>query len=138
MSELKTKPTDASVESFLVAIEDPQRQADCRAVLKLMKKVTGKKPKMWGAGMVGFGTYHYKYANGREGDWFVTGFAPRKRDLTLYIMSGFKQYEPLMKKLGKHKTGVSCLYIKKLDDLDISVLEKLITASVEYVIRTNP
>lgn len=137
MAELKTKPTDDSVEAFLSSIEDAQRQADCRVILKIMKKITRKKPKMWGGGMVGFGSYHYKYASGREGDWFLTGFSPRKRDLTLYIMSGFSRYEPLLKKLGKYKTGVSCLYLKRLADINIDVLTKLITESVAHVAKSN-
>ncbi len=133
MAELKTKPNNASVADFLKGIEDDQKRADCRAVLKIMKKVTGKKAKMWGDSIVGFGSYSYKYASGREGDWFVCGFAPRKRDLTLYIMSGFSRYGALMKKLGKHKTGSSCLYIKRLSDVDEEVLTRLIAESVQFL-----
>ncbi len=130
MAELKTKKTKASVTTFLNKITDEQRRKDCETVLKLMKQATGEEPKMWGSSIVGFGTYHYRYATGREGDWPIIGFSPRKTDLTLYIMPGFED-EPLMAKLGKYKTGKSCLYIKKLDDVEVPVLKKLIAASVE-------
>ena len=133
MAELKTKPTQQSVEEFLGSITDERRQADCRAVLRIMQRVTKAKPKMWGPGMVGFGSYHYKYASGREANWFVTGFAPRKQNLTLYIMAGFKKYDALMAKLGKHKTGKSCLYIKRLGDVDMDVLTELIEQSVDHM-----
>jgi len=131
MAEPKTKKTKASVAEFLNAIEDPQKRKDSKTIVKMMKEATGNKPAMWGAGMVGFGNYHYKYASGREGDWFLTGFAPRKQDLTLYIMDGFKSYKPLMKRLGKYKTGKACLYIKRLDDVDVVALRELITRSVK-------
>jgi hypothetical protein len=98
-----------------------------------MKKITKEEPKMWGPSIIGFGSYHYKYASGREGDFFLTGFSPRKQSLTLYIISGFKRYDELMKKLGKHKTGSSCLYINKLEDVDMKVLKTLITESVKYM-----
>ena len=98
-----------------------------------MKKITKEQPKMWGTSIVGFGSYHYKYASGREGDFFLTGFSPRKQSLTLYIMSGFKRYEELMKKLGKYEIGSCCLYINKLEDVDIKVLKALITESVKYM-----
>ena len=98
----------------------------------MMKKITGKKPKLWDSNIVGFGSYHYKYASGREGDWFLTGFSPRKQALTLYIMPGFGDYGPLMKKLGKYKTGKSCLYIKKLEDVDQKTLKELIAKSVRH------
>ena len=98
-----------------------------------MKKITKEEPKMWGPSIIGFGSYHYKYASGREGDFFLTGFSPRKQSLTLYIISGFKRYDELMKKLGKHKTGSSCLYINKLEDIDMKVLKELITESVKYM-----
>ncbi len=137
MAELKTKPTGKSVAQFLNSIEDPTMRKDCKTVAKMMKEITGAKAKMWGPGIVGFGSYHYKYASGREGDWFVSGFAPRKRELTLYIMAGFSRYNALMKKLGKHKTGKSCLYIKSLDDIDLDVLRVLIEESVKYVSSSN-
>jgi hypothetical protein len=103
-----------------------------------MKDVTGEEPKMWGQGIVGFGTYHYVYASGREGDWPLAGFSPRKRNLTLYIMAGFKRYDDLMSKLGKYKTGKSCLYINKLDDIDLDVLRELVHHSIEYMKQKYP
>lgn len=133
MAELKTKATNASVADFLNAIEDDERRKDCKTVAKIMQKATGAKPKLWGPSIVGFGDHHYKYASGRELDWFLTGFSPRKKDLTLYIMPGFERYDALMASLGKHSTGKSCLYIKRLADVDTSVLEKLVTASVEHM-----
>src|ERR1051325_3728832 len=105
MAEPKTKPTAASVKEFLNQIPDKERRADCFAIAKIMEEITGSKPKMWGPSIVGFGSYHYKYASGREGDWPVTGFSPRKKDLTLYLMMGFEKYPELMEKLGKHGTG---------------------------------
>ncbi len=133
MADLKTKANKASVEKFLNSVKDEKKKADCFKILELMKKITKDKPVMWGPSIVGFGKYHYKYASGREGDWFLTGFSPRKQNLTLYIMSGFKKYDGLMKKLGKYKTGSSCLYINKLKDVDIKVLKSLITESVKYM-----
>ena len=133
MAELKTKATSASVADFLNAIEDDERRKDCKTVAKIMQKATGAKPKLWGPSIVGFGDHHYKYASGRELDWFLTGFSPRKKDLTLYIMPGFERYDALMASLGKHSKGKSCLYIKRLADVDTSVLEKLVTASVEHM-----
>lgn len=135
MAALKTRPTRRSVKAFIDAVPDPDRRKDCRAVMKIMKVVTGESPKMWGTSIVGYGTYHYKYASGREGDWPVTGFSPRKQDLTLYIMAGCARFPALMKKLGKHKTGVSCLYVKRLSDLDLDVLERLIRESVKQTKR---
>lgn len=133
MAELKTKPNDAGVEKFLNGIKDEKRQQDCFKVLEMMKKITKEEPKMWGSSIVGFGSYHYKYESGREGDWFLTGFSPRKQNLTIYIMVGFKKYYTLMKKLGKYKTGSSCLYIKMLEDVDKMVLKELITISVKQM-----
>ncbi len=129
MSELKTKPNDASVEAFLNA-QPAGRREDCIALLHLMERITGAPAKMWGPAIVGFGSYHYKYASGQEGDWFVTGFSPRKQNLTLYIMSYLEQYPDLMARLGKFKTGKACLYIKQLADVDPVVLEALIRASM--------
>lgn len=129
----KTTVTDGSVEAFLAGIADPQKQQDCRTVAAIMAKATSEGPRMWGPSMVGFGQYHYVYESGREGDWFVTGFAPRAANLTLYIMDGFPKYAELLAKLGKHTTGKSCLYIKRLSDIDLKVLEQLITASVKHV-----
>ena len=132
MAELKTKKTTASVSAFLNGIEDPQKRKDAKAVAKLMKEITGEPARMWGESMVGYGSYHYKYASGREGNWFLTGFSPRKQALTLYIMSGFTQYEGLLDKLGKFKTGKACLYVKKLDDLHLPTLKQLIQRSVKH------
>ena len=133
MGELKTKPNDASVEAFIMQVEDPKKREDSFAVIKLIQKITGAEPKMWGGSIVGFGTYHYVYATGNSGDWPVVGFSPRKQNLTLYIMAGFSKYEALMETLGKYKTGKSCLYVKRLSDIDLEVLETLITESVEYM-----
>ena len=133
MAELKTKPNKVSVEKFLKSIKDEKKREDSFKVLELMKKITKEEPVMWGPSIVGFGKYHYKYASGREGDWFLTGFSPRKQNLTIYIMSGFKHYNELMKKLGKHKTGSSCLYINTLENIDMKVLKELITESVKYM-----
>ena len=131
MSDLKTTENDASVEDFLAAVEDDARRQDCLALRSMMERITQKPAKMWGASMVGFGRYHYIYKSGRSGDWFVTGFSPRKRDLTLYIMPGFEKYGALMETLGKFKVGKSCLYLKRLSDVDLDVLETLINQSVE-------
>jgi hypothetical protein len=133
MADLKTKPTAASVEDFLNNIPEEGKRKDAFAILKLMKQVTKARPKMWGPSIVGFGEYHYMYASGREGDFFLTGFSPRKQSLTLYIMSGFTRYDVLMKKLGKYKTGKSCLYVKRLEDIDLAVLKELIALSVKHV-----
>lgn len=132
MGEPKTKQTNASVSSFLNSVEDPLKRKDCKTIAKMMREVLGMAPKMWGASIVGYGSYHYKYKSGREGEWPLTGFSPRAQSLTLYIMDGFKSYDALMKKLGKHKTGKSCLYIKKLEDIDLDVLRELITRSVRH------
>ena len=133
MADNKTQPTKVSVTEFIKAIDDPQKRADARKVAAMMRKATGKRAKMWGASIVGYGTYHYKYASGREGDFMVAGFSPRKQALTVYIMAGFSKYGALMKKLGKYKTGKSCLYIKRLSDVDEAVLQKLIDESVKYM-----
>ena len=131
MAELKTKPTQASVKEFLNQIPDKERRDDCFAVAKIMEEITGDKPKMWGPSIVGFGTYHYKYDSGREADWMLTGFSPRKKDLTLYIMMGFEKHADLMKQLGKHSKSKSCLYIKRLSDIHVPTLKKLIKSSVK-------
>jgi hypothetical protein len=136
LAELKTRPNEKSVEEFLAAV-DPGRQEDCRALVELMREVTGEEPVMWGPSIIGFGSYHYRYASGREGDWFLTGFSPRKRDLTLYIMAGFSKYEELLARLGKHKKGKSCLYVKKLADVDPAVLRELVERSVAHVAKTS-
>jgi hypothetical protein len=131
MAELKTKENKASVSAFLKAIPDKQRRDDALAVAEMMKAVTKSDPKMWGTSIVGYGSQHYKYASGREGDWFRTGFSPRKDTLTLYITSSFEQYPDLMAKLGKYKTGKSCLHIKRLTDVDMRVLKQLIARSLK-------
>lgn len=133
MAELKTKVNDSSVTEFLNKIENEEQKELSFKILELIKKVTKEEPKMWGESIIGFGTYHYKYKSGREGDWFTTGFSPRKQNTTLYIMSGFSKYDELMKNLGKYKTGKSCLYIKKEEDIDFKILEKLIAESVKYI-----
>ena len=138
MAELKTQKTDASVEDYLNAVEDERKRKDAFAILDLMREVTGEEPAMWGPSIVGFGSYRYKYASGREAEWFLTGFAPRKRNLTLYVMSGFDDYDALLADLGKHKTGKSCLYVNKLDDIDLDVLRELIKQSVTHMAETNP
>ena len=132
MAEAKTKPTKESVTGFLNKITDATRREDCFAVAKIMEEITGSKPQMWGPSIVGFGSYHYKYASGHEGDWPVIAFSPRKQDLTLYLsLSGYERFGALMDQLGKHKTGKSCLYIKRLSDIHMPTLKKLIKASVK-------
>jgi len=126
MAEQKTKPTNESVKDFLNKIPEPERRADCFEVARIMEEITGEKPTMWGPSIVGFGSYRYKYASGREGDWPMTSFSPRKKDLTLYIMMGFEKHADLMEKLGKHSSSKSCLYIKRLSDVHIPTLKKLI------------
>lgn len=137
MAELKTKLNDGDVVAFLNGVENEKRREDSFVVLDLMKEVTGEEPKMWGPSIVGFGSYHYKYASGREGDWMLVGFSPRKQSLTLYIMSGFAAYDDLMSKLGKFTTGKSCLYIKKIEDVDQETLKELVRQSVDHVAKTN-
>jgi hypothetical protein len=138
MADLKTVPSRASVNKFLGGIKDERKRADCYQILEVMKKATKAEPKMWGTSIVGFGHYHYVYDSGREGDWFITGFSPRKQNLTLYMMGGFEQFPELMQKLGKHSTGKGCLYINRLDDVDLQVLRKLITQSVRSATRPAP
>jgi hypothetical protein len=133
VAELKTQPTDQNVEDFINSVEDEKRRQDCRTILQVMQEASGEQARMWGNSIVGLGSYHYKYASGREGEWFLTGFSPRKRDLTLYIMAGFDQYTGLLERLGKHKTGVSCLYIKRVDDIDLGVLKELVARSVAHL-----
>lgn len=129
-AELKTKVNTASVGAF-IDMQPDAVAADCRTIIKLMKKATGEEPKMWGAAIVGFGRYAYEGASGRSGEWMVTGFSPRKANLSLYIFVGFEKEAALMKKLGKHSTGKGCLYIKKLSDVDLKVLEELIVKGVK-------
>lgn len=133
MAEIKTQPTKVSVTDFINSIDDREKRSDARKVAAMMRRATGKRARMWGTSIVGFGTYHYKYASGREGDFFLTGFSPRKQALTVYIMAGFSRFDRLMKKLGKHKKGKSCLYVKRLADVDQGVLEQLINESVKFM-----
>jgi Domain of unknown function (DU1801) len=133
MAEQKTKQTEQSVEGFLEKVADEKVRRDCFTIIKLMQKVTGLPPKMWGPAIVGFGKYHYKYESGHEGDICVTGFSPRKANLSLYVLAGFPGQDDLLNKLGKHKTGKGCLYIKKLDDVDVDILETLIKKSFDFM-----
>ena len=137
MAENKTKPGKASVTAFINSIEDKQKRSDVKKVAAMMREATGSRATMWGSSIIGFGSYHYKYASGREADWMLVGFSPRKQALTLYIMSGFDGYDELMANLGKHKTGKSCLYINKLEDIDLDTLRELVRQSVEHMIATN-
>jgi len=131
MAELKTKQTDQSVQKFLNDITDPVKRKDCKTVAAMMSDISGYKPKMWGPSIVGFGSYHYKYASGQEGDWPLICFSPRKQNLTLYVLSGSDNENELLKKLGKHTTGKSCLYIKQLSDVDLPTLKTLIRKCVK-------
>ena len=133
MSDLKTKQTSKSVADFIDAIDNDTKRDDSRILLKLMEEVVGEKPKMWGDTIVGFGTYRYVYESGRKGDWMLAGFSPRKQNLTIYIMGGFQNQEKLLAKIGKAKTSVGCLYVKKLADIDVEVLKEMIQLSVETV-----
>ena len=133
MSENKTKPTSQSVKHFLESVEHKVRQADAQTLLKMFKEITGEKAVMWGESIVGFGTYHYKYETGREGDMPMTGFSPRKANLSLYVMDGFDGRDALLAKLGKHKTSIACLYINKLVDVDEKVLRSLIKKSYQHM-----
>ena len=134
MAELKTKETKASVNSFLKAIADAKRRQDAQTILQIMQSVTNEEPKMWGSSIIGFGRLHYKYESGREGDWFKAGFSPRKDSFTLYLCGDFRPHKDLMQKLGKYKTGVGCLYVKRLEDVDEEILKQL----VERTVRMKP
>lgn len=133
MSELKTRPTRKSVKKFIDMIENENQRKDCYVLLEVMQEITGEKPVLWGSSIIGFGRYHYQQRNGTKGTWPLTGFSPRKQNLTIYIMPGFNRCQKLLKKLGKHKHTVSCLYLKKLEDIDIAVLEKIISDSVSVM-----
>lgn len=133
MTSLKTQPYDRDIPEFLSKVEEPQKREDCFTLLELMKEETGEEPQYWHNNMVGFGQYHYRYATGTEGDWFLTGFSPRKQSLTIYIMAGFERYDELMTNLGKYKTGKSCLYVKRLSDIDQKILRELVSESVAYL-----
>ena len=136
MAELKTKLTNASVDKFLKGVKDEQTRADCYQIIEMMNKATKAEPKMWGTSIIGFGNIHLKYESGRELDWFPIGFSPRKQNITLYLTGGLEQKE-LLDKLGKYSTGKGCLYIKKLADVDVKVLNKLITTSVKKTPKNN-
>jgi hypothetical protein len=139
MAELKTRPTDASVDDFVACLDGEARREDCRTLIAMMRRVTGAEPVMWGPSIVGFGSYHYRYASGREADWMLTGFSPRKRDLTIYIMSGFKGQDETLARLGRHRfSSGSCLYVKRLSDVDLEILEELVKTSVEELRRAHP
>ncbi|PVA06184.1 DUF1801 domain-containing protein [Thalassorhabdomicrobium marinisediminis] len=131
MADNKTKPTDVDVQAFLQAVEHPVRRADALTLDAMFRRVTGWQPRMWGPTMIGYGSYHYIYDSGREGDCLATGFSPRKANLTLYIMPGYQNFGGLLDRLGKHKTGKACLYINKLADVDLQVLEEIVRAGLE-------
>lgn len=130
---MKTRPNDQNVQAFLNKVESEPQKQDSYALLEMMQEISGEPPKMWGDSIIGFGSYHYQYASGREGDWFLAGFSPRKKSISLYIMSGFSEFDQLLEELGKHKKGKSCLYINKLADVNETVLHELIRRSVEAV-----
>ena len=138
MADQKTKPNELSVEDFLDQIPDEGVRDDCYELVNIMKEITGSSPKMWGTSIVGFGNYHYKYESGHEGDACLTGFSPRKQNLTLYVMPGFAEHQDLLAKLGKHKAGKGCLYVKRLADVNPSALEGLIKHSVKYLREKYP
>lgn len=139
MAELKTQKTKISPSAFIASLKDEQRRKDSKALFKIFKEVTGLKPAMWGASIVGFGSYHYKSErSAQEGDWPRTGFSPRKQNMTVYLMAGFKNFKAELKKIGKHKTSVSCLYFNKLEDLDQTILKKMIKASVAEMEKRYP
>ena len=133
MAENKTVKTGASVDEFMAGVENKRRREDGLVLLKMMRDVSGLEPEMWGPSIIGFGSYHYRYESGREGDMPLIGFSPRKQSLSLYIMSGFDEYDDLLGRLGKHRTGASCLYINKLADVDMGVLRELVSRSVEHM-----
>lgn len=133
MAELKTKATNVNVKDFLKSVPDEQKRKDSLVLLDMMSKITKQKPKMWGPSIIGFGSYHYKYESGHEGDMCIAGFSPRKAAISVYILMGFNKSPELLEKLGKFKTGKSCLYVKKLADVDLNVLEKLIAESYKYI-----
>jgi hypothetical protein len=137
MAQLKTQPNKKSVEDFLNGVENDTKRQDSFTILEMMKAATGEEPIMWGDSIVGFGTYRYKYASGKAAEWFLTGFSPRVQNLTLYIMDGFEEYDDLLGKLGKHSTGKSCLYVRRLENVDLDVLKEMIEKSVAHMQATN-
>ena len=138
MTKNKTQPTKMTVSTFPNAIKDEDRRRDCKTIARLLKEVSGKRPVMWGTSIIGYGQYHYKYASGREGDSFRIGFAPRKQDITIYIMPGYTDFGHILAKLGKHKKGKSCLYIKRLSDVNMAVLERLLKAGWKDMQKRYP
>lgn len=138
MAELKTKENDASVQAFLEKVGDKQKREDCKRIAAMMEEISGYPPKMWGPSIVGYGRYHYKYDSGHEGDFFRVGFSPRKQNITIYIMPGFEHFDDQLEKLGKYSTGKSCLYIKRLSDIDLDVLETLIKESLACMAKEYP
>jgi hypothetical protein len=137
MAENKTKPEKTSVQEFINSVEGEQKRKDCLSLLEIFKSITKDKPVMWGTSIIGFGEYHYKYDSGREGDFLITGFSPRKAALTLYLM-GAMEFPHLLEKLGKHTSGVGCIYIKKLADIDMMILNQLIAESYAYIKAKYP
>ena len=133
MSALKTRQNEGNVIAFLNTVDDKQKREDSLALLDIMKEASGEEPKMWGPSIIGFGKYHYKYESGREGNWFLTGFSPRKQNMSVYIMPGFERFHTLTSHLGKHTTGKSCLYFKRLSDINRDILSQLIKESVDYM-----
>ena len=138
MAQNKTRPGQGSVKAFIDSVANETRRQDAKTLLKLMRTITGKRATLWGPSIVGFGKYHYRYDSGREGDMFMTGFSPRKQNTVVYIVSGFREHAALLRRLGKHKTGKSCLYINKLADVDMDVLETLIRKSMDYLKAKYP
>ena len=136
MAALKTRPTDASVDDFIASVEPERRRDESRRLVEIMREVTGEEPVMWGTSIVGFGDYHYRYASGREGDWFVAGFSPRKRALSVYLMAGVERHQDLLDRLGPHTHGSGCLYLRRLDAVDENVLRELIVESVAFLRET--
>lgn len=138
MAENKTKETKASVDKFIGSIREEVIRKDCYQLIELMKSVTKEEPKMWGPSIIGFGTYHYKYTSGREGDMCLTGFSPRKQNITIYLMGGFEKQKTQLKKLGKHKIGKACLYLKSLNEVDQKILKEMIVNSINYMKKAYP
>lgn len=138
MPELQTTKTGQSVDAFISSIADEGRRADCAAVLQIMREVLKAEPQMWGSSIVGIGHYRYTYSNGRENDWFVAGFSPRKQNLTIYITGGFDRHDEIMSRLGRHTTGKGCLYVKRLSDIDCAVLRELVGASAAQLLTAQP
>lgn len=132
-SSNKTIPTSIPVEDYITAITNPQRKKDCETIIEIMRKVTSREPKMWGTSIIGFGTYFYKYETGREGTMLITGLSNRQKAITLYIMCGFQDYDELLKELGPHTKGKSCLYLKNLDEINLNVLTRLVERGVNFV-----